>query len=548
MLTYQTTRAVKCVYFDGESATLSGTGQLDSQMLHIYGNTTGPPPRPDRMGLWYEYARAIGLCDWLKEKGLGGPGWGYEGIVRMNAGFEMIWCNFTSPSLRLISHLNVTTPLLPLEQDKSQGDAMRDAEKTSYFPLPPIPTRTDKSIDPSDPPLPPNWRQYAAREPFLKSQSWNWFLSGASHYGPTGAGAGQGELRVKILSCGFLSYYSAKFSIQALARAEDEQMYLNLTKDGLWKGPGNDGTRYVGLTALTRRRRVHTLEYVNELDASVMREDSERALLDLLHQPSTCSGMDWTGLANEIVRTYSGSLSDFLKLIQRSDKISMSNQTALRKWMDSIRDNSHTFLVPFLQYPNETLNETVLETSALFQETYSRCRFHYTRLLDPDEGFSLSTEELGLKLAVEETVGSICNVLVNIGLNVEDMWQRLFSLQPQFVDFESFKMEVERWTEGIEELMAWLGWGSDWTWCEDQCKWDEKCFIPMWPLIPFRGGHPPGPPYNRTKPGYRSPESPEFHGPPPNGTDRSRRRGRWAMFDETDLWKPKCVKSNYISS
>src|SRR5271155_4270578 len=44
---------------------------------------------------------------------LGGLGWGVEGIVRMNAGFEMICCNFSSPSIRLLRHLNVAAPLLP---------------------------------------------------------------------------------------------------------------------------------------------------------------------------------------------------------------------------------------------------------------------------------------------------------------------------------------------------------------------------------------------------------------------------------------------------
>lgn len=119
MLTYQTTQAAKCIYFDGESATLFGSGQLDTQMLHIYGNVSGLPlgPGKDFRGLWQEYARAAGLCDWLQERKLGGLGWGFEGIVRMNAGFEMIWCNFSSPTIRLISHLNVTAPLLPLSEE-----------------------------------------------------------------------------------------------------------------------------------------------------------------------------------------------------------------------------------------------------------------------------------------------------------------------------------------------------------------------------------------------------------------------------------------------
>lgn len=38
-----------------------------------------------------KYARAAGLCDFIKEKNLGGPGWGYESIIRMNEGFEVIW-------------------------------------------------------------------------------------------------------------------------------------------------------------------------------------------------------------------------------------------------------------------------------------------------------------------------------------------------------------------------------------------------------------------------------------------------------------------------
>src|SRR5712664_906221 len=56
MLTYQTTRRIQCIYFDGESATLFGSGQLDTQMLQIWGNLSGPA-RPDNgwRGLWEEY-------------------------------------------------------------------------------------------------------------------------------------------------------------------------------------------------------------------------------------------------------------------------------------------------------------------------------------------------------------------------------------------------------------------------------------------------------------------------------------------------------------
>ncbi len=68
MLTYQSTRPVGCLYFDGESATRMGTGQMDTQMLFIYGNTTGAPPDNRWGGLWEEYDRASKLCEWVQRR------------------------------------------------------------------------------------------------------------------------------------------------------------------------------------------------------------------------------------------------------------------------------------------------------------------------------------------------------------------------------------------------------------------------------------------------------------------------------------------------
>src|SRR5271163_2903916 len=114
MLTYQSVKPIGCLYFDGMSAALMGTGQLDSQMVFLDGNTTGPSqpePAGPGPGVFGELERAQRLCQWVRDNELGGLGWGVEGIVRMNAGFEMTWCNFSSPSIRLLSHLNVTAPL-----------------------------------------------------------------------------------------------------------------------------------------------------------------------------------------------------------------------------------------------------------------------------------------------------------------------------------------------------------------------------------------------------------------------------------------------------
>ena len=544
-------------------------------MLHIWGNVSGPSrPSDGFRGLWDEYARAIGLCDWLSDKRLGGLGWGYEGIVRMNAGFEMIWCNFSSPSIRLLTHLNVTAPLLPAPEEEEvrwEGKG-KEYETTSYFPLPPTPTRSDKATDPSNPPQPPvGGRDWMAREPFYASQAWNWFTSAADHYGSSGSGPGMGEMRIKLSSCGFLSYYSPVFEIQASARAQEERKALNLSIDGFWEGPGENSTRKIALAALTRRRRQHTLEDVTTSEAAIMRTNSELVLHDLLGKSTNCSGVDWYIMSNDIVQNYASSLSLFNNHIKTFSSVPAKNHTSLTRWMITIRDQTHTLLLPFLEYPSSNETEDIwIRDSPLFQKTYSRCRFQYTRLLDPNEGIFLGPEESRLKWAAEETLGGICSVIVDVGLSVEGIWQKKFNVPPSNStaslngDWEKMQEEVQRWTQGVEELMAWLGWAGEWVKCEEKCAWDERCFIPMWPMIPFRRpgggggrGRGPGrgpPSYGYERPGYGEP--PRYGGPPgsgppesPPGNGTGRRPGRgfnpW-MPDESALWEPTCVKSDYI--
>lgn len=478
MHTYQTKRRVKCIYFDGESATLFGAGQMDTQMLHIYGNTSGPAGRGG-FGLWEEYARATGLCKWLDEAGLGGPG-GYEGIVRMNAGFEMIWCDFTSPSIRLISRLNVTAPLLEPPEDDSQTQS--NNLKPSYVPLPPSPTRTEKSTDPSDPPFPPvRGGKCLTLEPFWNTQAWNWFVAGTAHYGSSGEGAGRGENRVKIShSCGVLSYYSPKF-LQPADKA------LNFTDDGRWLGPGKDNSgkkdRIIALESLTRRRRQHSLHSVTPEEAAIMREDSERVLRSLISSDSdVCSGIDWVLLANEIVQNYASALLVFKRTLSEFEEVSR-NKTALQQWMALVRDKSHTFLLPFLEYPSDNKKEIWERGSQLYNDTYSRCKYQSTRLLAPEIGVPLSEEEQVLKWAVEETTGAICSVLVETGLQIESIWQSDFNTLTPTSTGQDIEPKASRWTQGVEELMAWLGWAGEWTRCEEKCGWDEKCFIPMYATL-----------------------------------------------------------------
>jgi hypothetical protein len=183
---------------------------LDSQMVFLYGNTMGPSqpePAGPGHGLFGEFERAQRLCQWVRDNDLGGLGWGVEGIVRMNAGFEMIWCNFSSPSIRLLSHLNVTAPLLPpeslpgdedvigIDQQKLGGRVpdLKDGSVCSTHTMFPLPSSIVKKAC-SRPSLvrPPDWKEWA-REPFTVSGMYEWFRSATWHYGSSGIGPGRAE-------------------------------------------------------------------------------------------------------------------------------------------------------------------------------------------------------------------------------------------------------------------------------------------------------------------------------------------------------------------
>lgn len=574
LLTYQTTRPVRMLYFDGESAALMGLGQLDSQMLVAFGNVTGPEGEAGRgRGLWGEYERASGLCGWLRGEGLGGRGWGFEGVVRMNAGFEVIWCDFGSGSLRLVGWVNVTAPLLgEAENEEGEegeewdvgnsavvrgkvegmvegeaGDELknRGVDSTSYYPLPPVPTRTDRAVDPSTPPAPPNWRRDRDREPFLVQQGWGWFDSATWHYGASG---NKGETRAKVDSCAILSFYSDRFANQSLNRAVVERKALNLTDDGLWKGEGK-GNKTLALLELARRRRFHHLGDVTPDEGELMRDHAKRSLSGLLKKESGCSEADWVGMASEIVQQ-TGMRIKMLEMklaaVGDGDK---SNDTALRTWFHGFRAELHGFTVGFLVYPRKASKETWTVGTELFNETYSRCRYHYTRLLAPDQ-VSLLPEEMEQRQAVEEVQGGICSVMLTIAFGVEKTWAEVFNKNAKWRKpshaLSGLTQRVLAWHDDLSLLRAWLGWESDFTGCKTVCAWDERCYIPMWPLMSRArpgGDHHPPPPYGRHPPQY---------GPPPNGSYPGRPgfkippRGPWWMGDDTDLWEPKCVEAKYI--
>ncbi|KAM0261130.1 hypothetical protein ACHAQJ_002392 [Trichoderma viride] len=95
--TYQTTRDVKLLYLDGTSAGKSPLGTLDSQDELLCPNSSA-----QWFNLEGEVYRAKAMCDLVTK-------WGWDGIMRMEIGFEIIYCNFSS-GLELDSALRTLLP------------------------------------------------------------------------------------------------------------------------------------------------------------------------------------------------------------------------------------------------------------------------------------------------------------------------------------------------------------------------------------------------------------------------------------------------------
>ena len=78
--TFLTTRPINLLYIDGSAAAKTTVGTLDTQdyLLRLHDPNKTYPHDGD-------FLRAAEICDVVR-------GWGYDGVVRMEIGFEVVWC------------------------------------------------------------------------------------------------------------------------------------------------------------------------------------------------------------------------------------------------------------------------------------------------------------------------------------------------------------------------------------------------------------------------------------------------------------------------
>lgn len=443
-------------------------------MLLVYGNTTGIPATNSSHPVSLdEYDRAQRLCGWIHEQKAGVPGQGIEGIVRMNSGFELIWCNFSSPSLRLLSRLNVSVPLLDYERTSTVAEQVeRPNSSPSAFDL----------LASADLPA-TEMKDNPEREPFLVSQYWDMYTSASRSYSADDL-ASYKEPGINVLDGDFVNFYSSEYQVFTRTIAEQERKQLNLTSDGFWKGVHSRLERGDALIRLMRRRSKHRVGDLSQSDIARFQQSLKR-IVSTLSQPaekvSNGNQIDrsipWSAIHDLVVNNYSKRLLQFRRLLELDHDAWKGSWINAKKSFALLRERSHALLVPYLEYPTDPdLGFSSEQGSRIRKHTQERCKSAYMPwpVYTAPQGEPPALMHYPIGQAFEEVMEGICSVLISVGYSIEKEWSRTFNRIPDEGDIweEPLLASVRAWQDNIEELTAWLGWGPHWTRCDRLCDWD----------------------------------------------------------------------------
>lgn len=251
---YMSTRPLRIIYLDGQSASLGTAGFMDSQSVIING-TVNLEFEDRGHFLEAEYLRAGHLCAI-------GKNWGFEGVVRMNSGFELIWCDFTQ-GIKLLGCTNTTHP--------PEGSQV----VSSTVPSTEISTPVHSRI--------------------ALNARWSFGRAASRHF------FSPGEVRAKLDPSGFISFYDRIPSLDAKRRL-----------DGSDKGSRFDHRLY-GISSSD------ATQIQDRLFNVIARKNAQDWKLD---DPDR---LDWRDVVLSIIQTYDQPLTE-LAFVLRRDDISMIEQ------------------------------------------------------------------------------------------------------------------------------------------------------------------------------------------------------------------------------
>ena len=438
--TFVTTRELRLLYFDGQSAVLSAYGTLDSQTALLRQHILN---EPGNEFTYNETARGHELCALANDMHV-------DGIMRMDAGFETLICNFETSHLVQSHVVNVTVP--------GRGSSREDDPE-----LPQDPTRS-----------PP----HGIVNMYASHNGWEWIRSGTWHYGGYGDIAGiHPESRVDLDLCGFVTFYDP--SLRSLSGKHHELIDGDQSFQSGW-----------GL------RRGHRLLDISVRDSAMVktwvRKTSDITTRSHIwaYSPARwfvdripCSGINWQTITETIVSQHKGRIVEIAAATARYQQGLMS----LEDFLAHTHGLSHAALQPFFQYPTGDVSSM----EKIKHETLQRCEFLYTKHISSKD---LHRFEALIKDSVEIVLRRICSWEWDAFVWTEQYTSDLLQSSREVSDEDTTKIisgskgveeEIETFAQTTKEFLKWINWDL-WTQCDEKCSWN---------VSPSSSPPPPPPPY-----------------------------------------------------
>jgi hypothetical protein len=401
-------RPLHLLYFDGESAALTASGSLDSQSVLLRGTIE---LNPSDSFTFNESARGDELCALVKALKI-------DGVMRMNAGFEVLACDVKSSGIQELHVSNVTVP----------GNYLNEENPT----LPRDPNR--------QPPL-------GFGNTFSQEYNWDWIRSAAWHYGSK-------ENRVQLNFCGMISLYDP-----SLTSLSGKHVGGIRGRDGYDNGWG--------------LRRGHRLLDISASDAERVRRWVERSLyhhrklsvferfVRLFEDPLNCSGVNWQTITEVATNSHR---SRALEIAYTFEQF-YSGVWNMNKTITRIHDLSHGILAPFFEYPKPGISDL----SFIRHQTIARCASLFTSHLNPN---LFNDFESLLQDSIQIVPQRLCTWEWSLFEWSEDRTTNL--LHPSVSDHNYIVREIAHHANQTRRTLKWVGWDTP-TDCPQKCAIDV-CF------------------------------------------------------------------------
>ncbi|KAA1080439.1 hypothetical protein PGT21_006872 [Puccinia graminis f. sp. tritici] len=475
LYTYAVTRPLRIIYLDGQSASLGTPGFMDSQSVLINGTILGELGDEGNY-MDEEYDRARELCKIGKD-------WGFEGVVRMNTCFELLWCDLTQ-GVELLGGTNTTDPFDTYYEPGDFHESKKVIETHSPD------TRTNSSApfvqNPLDVinPLCPNGVQKDFEQKIevcgasastiqlknnsgsIKSDGPNeallqivrrtrvinspFYLRAPQYYlrAASRKFGFPGEVRVSLDPSGFVSFYDRIESLSQKRQA-----------DGTDIGP----------------RHAHTLQGISSSDVKKIKD----RLLNVLARKNAegwrteSDRLDWRTAVETVVQTYSRPLIELDYLLKRDDMSAIDRAA-------EVRGLTYGMILPYLDFSTWNIDDP-----AWIDGSLEKCARGFTagtyRASDLTESIEVI---IG---AIEGTLSRLCSTIFSIFSQTIQLAIPIDSLISPDSRLESeANSRTLEWRKQTDELMMWLGW-STWGQCNPPCKPDEICLPPLWPIFWIKG-------------------------------------------------------------